>query len=388
MNGKYISSYSARINQTPSEQSGRWAEKRGESLCMPKSEAAKEICAQHGVKGVQYTEGVPDFSPFAEETVNIGNMTGVRENSRGVLYGRDGKATAYVSFEDGEPVSISHHADKESIAELNMKYDEPSNFQQADILTAQKWTAEQRDGRTWSAADIAQYRQDNALTWHECNDMSTMQLVPTEINADFNHLGGVGEVNAADNLTAQVLSEEEASAGLEEDLDHLSEQELAALDHDFSTGHYDDDGNWISNDESQAGDASSYSVDENSPASTEATEASDYGIASGALEDTSAELESDFGVDGTAETDESEAASDYGIASDAAADSGVELDSDYGAEAATELGENEAASDYGVDAGTQADHSTAPASDYSVEGEAASTDNSQGDESLSQTLGD
>lgn len=33
-------------------------------------------------------------------------------------------------------------------------------------------------------------------TWHELNDVKTMQLVPTEINSEFGHPGGVGEINA------------------------------------------------------------------------------------------------------------------------------------------------------------------------------------------------
>ena len=32
-------------------------------------------------------------------------------------------------------------------------------------------------------------------TWHECNDMITMQLIPSVINDYFGHMGGVGEIN-------------------------------------------------------------------------------------------------------------------------------------------------------------------------------------------------
>ena len=35
----------------------------------------------------------------------------------------------------------------------------------------------------------------NSLTWHELNDMKTLQLVPTKLNAYFGHMGGVGEIN-------------------------------------------------------------------------------------------------------------------------------------------------------------------------------------------------
>ena len=34
------------------------------------------------------------------------------------------------------------------------------------------------------------------LTWHELNDVKTIQLVPTEVNGKFGHLGGVREINA------------------------------------------------------------------------------------------------------------------------------------------------------------------------------------------------
>ncbi|HDR3889985.1 TPA: HNH endonuclease [Bacillus cereus] len=47
-----------------------------------------------------------------------------------------------------------------------------------------------------TAKDIEKYRVKNKLTWHELNDGITIQLVPTEINAKFGHLGGVGEINA------------------------------------------------------------------------------------------------------------------------------------------------------------------------------------------------
>lgn len=47
-----------------------------------------------------------------------------------------------------------------------------------------------------TARDIEKYRDKNKLTWHELNDVTTIQLVPTKINSTFGHLGGVGEINA------------------------------------------------------------------------------------------------------------------------------------------------------------------------------------------------
>jgi NAD+--asparagine ADP-ribosyltransferase len=57
---------------------------------------------------------------------------------------------------------------------------------------AKKWsTPEQR----WTAEDIADWREDNRYTWHELNDLETIQLVPSKINSVFKHFGGVGEYN-------------------------------------------------------------------------------------------------------------------------------------------------------------------------------------------------
>ncbi|MEG3760086.1 HNH endonuclease [Pseudoalteromonas carrageenovora] len=44
--------------------------------------------------------------------------------------------------------------------------------------------------------DIKKYRKVNSLTWHEKEDMKTIELVPTIINGKFKHVGGFGEVNA------------------------------------------------------------------------------------------------------------------------------------------------------------------------------------------------
>jgi NAD+--asparagine ADP-ribosyltransferase len=43
--------------------------------------------------------------------------------------------------------------------------------------------------------DIVAFRENYKYTWHELNDMETMQLVPTVINDKCGHLGGVGEIN-------------------------------------------------------------------------------------------------------------------------------------------------------------------------------------------------
>ncbi len=40
---------------------------------------------------------------------------------------------------------------------------------------------------------IKKFRTKNNFTWHEVQDMRTLQLVPTDINSKFGHLGGISE---------------------------------------------------------------------------------------------------------------------------------------------------------------------------------------------------
>ena len=248
---RYQSAYADRIRQTPSLESNRWAGERGESVCAPQSDAARQILEARGISGVAYQNGVPDFSPFSESTVKLGYMTDARHSS-GLEDGRDSKNTVYAHFEDGELVSSSHHADKGSIADLNMKYNKPGNFEQADVLTAEQWTADGKDGKEWTADDVAQYRKDNGLTWHECNDMETMQMVPEAINADFGHLGGVAEVKEQHRIIDEVLRQENDGDLLDgDDFNRMSKEELSAFKRE--AGYYDEEGVWRPDDSAADG---------------------------------------------------------------------------------------------------------------------------------------
>ncbi len=47
---------------------------------------------------------------------------------------------------------------------------------------AKKWST---PDQKWTAEDIADWREDKKYTWHELNDVKTMQLVSIKINKDF-----------------------------------------------------------------------------------------------------------------------------------------------------------------------------------------------------------
>ena len=147
VSGIYQSSYLERLQQTPrNSESGKWLGERGESCYETFNPKIKELL--NGKNGVEYRNAIPNFSPHSYCDINISNMS----------------------------------------------EDRYSNFKQCDELCAKQWSNENFNNKNdWTARDVKDYRQQNNLTWHECNNMKTCQLIPTEINANFGHLGGVSE---------------------------------------------------------------------------------------------------------------------------------------------------------------------------------------------------
>lgn len=145
---------------------GSWEGEPGDSKYVPDEENnggppsgkdAKDALEAKGKDGIEYTNGEPDFSEVAEDTVEIDDMSEDR-------YGPDG------------------------------------NFAQADQALADKWNAENHGGRNdWTARDIKDYRQSNRLTWHERQDCQTMDLVDRDIHQYFTHIGGVAFCKARNN---------------------------------------------------------------------------------------------------------------------------------------------------------------------------------------------
>lgn len=154
-----FSSLQERTGFTPLEgrERGDWKGARGESEFVPSYSFMKEHLSEYGLEGIQYKNGVPDFSKVSDTTVTIDNMTTER-------YGNGG------------------------------------NFEQADTAAAKIWSAEKRDGRDdWSARDVADWRAAHKMSWHERSDMVTMDLVPYSIHQYFSHSGGVYECRKRDS---------------------------------------------------------------------------------------------------------------------------------------------------------------------------------------------
>jgi len=154
---EYFSTYTERLQQTPSEsgERGEWEGRRGESKFVSYDEHINDVLEEHDLDGIEYKDGIPDFSEVSASTVEIDSMS---ENRA-------------------------------------------ANFKQCDERAVEQWNKEGHEGRNdWTAREIAQWRKENGYSWHERNDMKTCDLVPTEINDHFGHLGGVSECKKRDSL--------------------------------------------------------------------------------------------------------------------------------------------------------------------------------------------
>lgn len=147
-----------RIKFTPSEdnENGTWENgERGNGEFVPDKNTEKGLeianaLSEYGLSGIEFKQGIPDFSRCSKELVSIDEMTDNRHD----------------------------------------------NFKKADTKLAKQWNKSRKDGREdWTAREIKEYRTDNELTWHECSDMKTCMLVDRKIHDFFRHSGGIFEYN-------------------------------------------------------------------------------------------------------------------------------------------------------------------------------------------------
>lgn len=159
----------------PTEKTGKFFGDKGNSNFKPTSEKALMKMREYGKETVKYKDGYPDFSPFTEHNTDFGmlkceveipHMTDQRKNP---------------TWEGGRrPRGTSHDHNFDL-----------GNFAQADNALLSKIHEINLDA---TINDIIKFRKDNELTWHECPDGKTMQLVPLAIHSACPHSGGVAEM--------------------------------------------------------------------------------------------------------------------------------------------------------------------------------------------------
>jgi hypothetical protein len=130
------STYEERIDLTPVS-NGRWSGERGESTFYSDNPRVREFLPDGGI---EYRNGYPDFTPVMLEEVPF-NMTSSRT----------------------------------------------ANMVELDKLLAERW------GET--PAYVRWFRREYGYTWHEHEDMTRGQLIPTVFNSTFRHMGGIGNIN-------------------------------------------------------------------------------------------------------------------------------------------------------------------------------------------------
>lgn len=163
----------------PTSRLGKFTGQRGNSLFIPHDEEAKKVLREFGLKGVEYHNNQPDFHPFtyirtpwglACTEVTIGYMGTERLNKN--VYTSTG-AVAYTEL---------------------------GNFAQADIALCLSLNR-QFPSANITIADVRKFRKENRLTWHECADLKTMQLIPTAIHDSCKHIGAIGILKYGQRLS-------------------------------------------------------------------------------------------------------------------------------------------------------------------------------------------
>jgi DNase/tRNase domain of colicin-like bacteriocin len=97
-----------------------------------------------------------------------------------------------VPFKKGFPIF-----DKWKVGEVklpNMKGNHDTDFKNADKLFAKKVGWFKKDGVTPDGKRVEKLRDTQKLTWHHHEDMTTMQLVPADLNNKVSHTGGASFV--------------------------------------------------------------------------------------------------------------------------------------------------------------------------------------------------
>ncbi len=154
----------------PTEKTGTFEDERGNSAFHPNDEDALAKMKEYGRDSVDYKDNNPDFSPFTKHDTPYGEMDGQVE----IPHMTDNRENP--TWEYGRrPAGTSH----------DPNYD-LGNFAQADNELSKKMG-------NMTPEEVAAYRKANNLTWHECPDGKTMQLVPSEIHDACRHSGGVSE---------------------------------------------------------------------------------------------------------------------------------------------------------------------------------------------------
>lgn len=137
----------------------------------PNGKTNAQILKENNVKdGVKFENGCPDFSSSSKGQVKVAKMTTNRAKN---FAQADSQLAAKVR---------SGKADSSIVQMLERNGVDPKNA---------------------TKGDIARLRAKEGLTWHEHQDMQTMQLIPKELHGTIPHKGGISALKQEEKLSAQ-----------------------------------------------------------------------------------------------------------------------------------------------------------------------------------------
>nr|WP_302597029.1 RHS repeat-associated core domain-containing protein [uncultured Cellulosilyticum sp.] len=196
--------YINRLNYIPKQDAhyGEWTGNRGESKFELKEyedmtsqhKNAQGILKQYNETGVIYNNAMPEFDKFAVFTVDI-DMTTDRPTNYKLT--SDAIANEIVKYNGNSSEMVRKNA-------AGMKNAHENSLKVANGILDDKIIKKHLNNERLSlnekqskiASRLNTLREKNKLTVHELNNGKTVQLIPTDINGTFGHLGGVSEIKA------------------------------------------------------------------------------------------------------------------------------------------------------------------------------------------------
>lgn len=139
----------------------------GDTVTYTGKEFKEHMKEKYGLDYVEYKNKEPDFSPY-EKLIS-------KQEMEEFLYDKYGESREVNSDVEGHVYVDKMRTER--------------NGSQGSYSDAEKEIADRLGVDT---GDIRDFMKENDLTWHECGDLHTIRIVPTEINQVFGHTGGIG----------------------------------------------------------------------------------------------------------------------------------------------------------------------------------------------------
>ena len=161
------------IKRTPVN-NGEWSGERGETMWIPADTQVQELLERYETNGIEYTDGIPDFSQLSAFEYNLNETEFTEKNSEQFQSCNDGLSDYFSDLAD-------EYAGEECDNPLeNAKYRE---------ILKNTFKCDESELNNIQIA-LEQREKPEGYTWHHTEKKGIMQLVKTEIHNSARHRGG------------------------------------------------------------------------------------------------------------------------------------------------------------------------------------------------------